>query len=115
MSETIPAHGGELIDLIVEGEDREALRERAASLPTLRLNPRALSDVELLGNGGYSPLTGFMGRADYESVVESMRLSSGLPWPIPISLAVSREESGKLREGDDVALADESGKVLAVL
>ena len=115
MSETIPAHGGELIDLTVEGEDREALRERAASLPTLRLNPRALSDVELLGNGGYSPLTGFMGRADYESVVESMRLSSGLPWSIPITLAVSRAESGKLREGDGVALADDSGKLLAVL
>jgi len=115
MSETIPAHGGELIDLTVEGEDREALRERAASLPKLRLNGRALSDLELLGNGGYSPLRGFLGRADYESVVESMRLSSGLPWSIPITLAVSREESGKLGEGDDVALADESGKVLAVL
>ncbi len=115
MSETIPAHGGELIDLTVGGEGREALRERAASLPALRLNARALSDVELLGNGGYSPLRGFMGRADYESVVESMRLASGLPWSIPITLAVSGEESRKLREGDDVALADESGRVLAVL
>ena len=115
MSETIPAHGGELVDLTISGDEREALRERAASLPTLRLDARTISDLELLGNGGFSPLRGFMGPADYESVVESMRLSSGLPWSIPVTLAVSGEESQKLSEGDEVALADDSGRVLAVL
>ena len=115
MSETIPAHGGELIELTVVGEEREALRERAASLPALRLSARALSDLELLANGGYSPLRGFMGGADYRSVVESMRLASGLPWSVPITLAVSREEAGKLREGDGVALADGDGAALAVM
>ncbi len=115
MSETIPAHGGELIELTVVGEEREALRKRAASLPALRLSARALSDLELLANGGYSPLTGFMGGADYGSVVESMRLASGLPWSVPVTLAVSREEAGKLREGGEVALADGVGAALAVM
>jgi len=115
MHETIPAHGGELIDLTVRGDEREALRERAAALPALRLNPRTVSDLELLGNGGFSPLKGFMGRADYDPVVESMRLASGLPWSIPVTLAVSREEAKGLREGSEVALADEAGNVLAVM
>ena len=115
MHETIPAHGGELIDLTVRGDEREALRERAAGLPALRLNPRTVSDLELLGNGGFSPLRGFMGRADYDPVVESMRLASGLPWPIPVTLAASREEAKGLSEGSEVALADEAGNVLAVM
>ena len=115
MHETIPAHGGELIDLTVRGDEREALRERAAGLPALRLNPRTVSDLELLGNGGFSPLKGFMGRADYDAVVEAMRLASGLPWSIPVTLAVSREEAKGLREGSEVALADEAGNVLAVM
>jgi sulfate adenylyltransferase len=101
--------------LTVGGDEREALRERASSLPTLRLSARTVSDLELLGNGGFSPLTGFMGRADYDSVVESMRLASGLPWPIPVTLAVGGEESQGLKEGGEVALADEAGTVLAVL
>lgn len=115
MSETIPPHGGKLVDLTVSGDQREALRERARSLPTIRLTARTVSDLELLGNGGYSPLEGFMGRADYESVVESMRLASGLPWPMPVTLAVSREEAQGLGEGKEVALADEACRVLAVL
>jgi len=90
MSETIPAHGGQLVDRTVGGEERQAVRQRAASLPAIRLNARSLSDLELLGSGGYSPLRGFMGRADYDSVVGSMRLASGLPWPFPITLAAGR-------------------------
>src|SRR3990172_6803576 len=115
MHETIPAHGGELIDLAARGDEREALRERAAGLPVLRLNDRTVSDLELLGNGGFSPLRGFMGRADYDAVVESMRLASGLPWSIPVTLAASREEAKGLSEGSELALADEAGNVLAVM
>ena len=113
--QTIPAHGGELIDLTVRGDERETLRERAAALPVLRLNDRTVSDLELLGNGGFSPLRGFMGRADYDAVVEAMRLASGLPWSIPVTLAASREEAKGLSEGSEVALADEAGNVLAVM
>ncbi|HLB26560.1 MAG TPA: sulfate adenylyltransferase [Dehalococcoidia bacterium] len=115
MHQTIPAHGGELIDLTVSGDEREALRERAAGLPALRLNARTVSDLELLGNGGFSPLRGFMRRADYEAVVESMRLASGLAWSIPVTLAVSSEEAKGLAEGSELALAGEDGDVLAVM
>jgi sulfate adenylyltransferase len=115
MTETIAAHGGKLIDLTAGGDEGKALRERAASLPLVRLSERTLSDVELLANGGYSPLRGFMGREDYDAVVDSMRLASGLPWSVPVTLAVSREEAKKLREGDGVALAGGDGKFVAVL
>ncbi|MEE8370136.1 MAG: sulfate adenylyltransferase [Dehalococcoidia bacterium] len=113
--EIIAPHGGQLIDLLVEGSEKEALRERAATLPTVRLSARALSDVELLATGGYSPLAGFMTEADYRGVVAGMRLASGLVWPMPITLAVSREEAAALREGTEVALTDEAGETLAVL
>ena len=87
MTDTIPAHGGTLVDLTVEGEEREALRERAGSLPAVRLNARTVSDLELLGNGGYSPLEGFMTRDDYLSVLDLKRLAKGLPWTIPVAIA----------------------------
>ncbi len=113
--DTIAPHGGRLVDLLASGPEREALRERAASLPVIRLSVRSLSDLELLAVGGYSPLEGFMTRADYRGVVGEMRLSLGLVWPMPITLAVSAEEASALREGQEVALADGSGRVLAVL
>jgi sulfate adenylyltransferase len=113
--EIIAPHGGHLVDLLVEGPEKEALWERAATLPTVRLSARALSDVELLATGGYSPLAGFMTQADYRGVVEGMRLASGLVWPMPITLAVSQEVATALREGTEVALADEAGETLAVL
>ncbi len=115
LEETIPPHGGQLVDLLVAEPEREALRERAATLPAIRLSARALSDVELLATGGYSPLDGFMTEADYAGVVAEMRLDSGLVWPMPITLAVSQDEASGLREGQEIALADETGRVLAVL
>ncbi len=113
--EIIAPHGGQLVNLMVEGPEKEALRARATTLPTVRLSARALSDVELLASGGYSPLEGFMTEADYRDVVAEMRLISGLVWPMPITLSVSREEAAGLHEGAEIALADEAGEVLAVL
>jgi sulfate adenylyltransferase len=113
--ETIPAHGGRLVNLLVQRAEGEDLREGAASLPLIRLSERSLSDLELLGIGGYSPLEGFMTEADYSSVVNDMRLASGLPWPMPITLAVSGEEAATLREGQEVVLADGSGRLHAIL
>src|SRR3990172_3969397 len=106
---TVALHSGRLVNLLVGGAEAEALRERAATLPAIRLSARSLSDLELLAVGGYSPLEGFMTEADYRGVVEEMRLASGLAWPMPITLAVSKEETAALREGREVVLADESG------
>ena len=113
--ETVPPHGGPLVDLLVEASEADELRERAVELPVVRLSARALSDLELLTVGGYSPLEGFMTAADYRRVVEEMHLASGLAWPMPITLAVSIEEAAALRDGQRVALADGSGRVLALL
>ena len=114
-TETYEAHGGPLVDLLVRGSEADALRERAASLPVARLSSRSLSDLELLAVGGYSPLEGFMTQADYRSVVTDMHLASGLPWPMPITLAVSTAEADAIAEGSEIALSDENGTLLATM
>jgi len=105
----------ELKELLVTGAEAEALRDRSAGLPAVRLNARTLSDLELLAVGGYSPLDGFMTQGDYRGVVNDMRLASGEGWSMPITLAVSADEAATIIEGADVALTDESGLPLAVM
>jgi sulfate adenylyltransferase len=100
----IAPHGGELID---RTGDRPGDAEQ---LEVVTLASRELSDLDMLASGALSPLEGFMGREDYERVVEEMRLASGLPWALPVCLAVDKGP-----EGDRVALADESGRLVAVL
>ncbi len=109
-------NGGQpLKELLVTGAEADALRERSRGLKTLRLSARSLSDLELLAIGGYSPLDGFMTRADYLGAVNDMHLSDGEPWAMPITLAVTEEDAASLKEGEQVALADESAHPLAVL
>ncbi|HEU5318378.1 MAG TPA: sulfate adenylyltransferase, partial [Chloroflexota bacterium] len=110
---TAPAVG--LVNRIAKPADRAALLERAPSLPRLQLTPRELSDLWLLAIGGYTPLDGFLCQSDYVSVVETMRLASGAPWSIPITLSVSSDAAGRVHEGDDVALLDGDGGLAAVL
>jgi sulfate adenylyltransferase len=111
----ISAHGGQLINRVLEGPAREEALERAARAPRLRLNEVNLADVELIATGVYSPLSGFVGSADYQRVVAELRLSDGTLWPIPISLATSLEQAEQLRDGGDVALEDSMGTVVALL
>ena len=98
----IAPHGGRLIDRTVRGDEAKALRERASALPALRLSARQMSDLELIANGAFSPLEGFMTRAEYERVVEEMRLADGLPWSIPVTLAVDADAAPAV--GSEVAL-----------
>ncbi|MGH3041836.1 MAG: sulfate adenylyltransferase, partial [Gaiellaceae bacterium] len=100
----IRPHGGVLVPRAGERPDD------LDSLETITLTSRELSDLDMLASGALSPLTGFMGREDYEGVVESMRLANGLPWALPVCLAVAEPP-----QGDRVALANESGRPLAVL
>jgi sulfate adenylyltransferase len=111
----IAPHGGVLIDRTLTGAEREGALERARTLPSATLGSVAASDLELIGNGAFSPLTGFMGEADYRSVVDTMRLANGLPWSIPITLAVTRDDADRLDIGSAVALQDEDGRVLGIL
>ncbi len=111
----IAPHGGVLVNRMLSGDARLAALERAARAPKIVLNAVNLSDVELLAVGAYSPLTGFMNRRDYESVVETMRLTNGLVWSLPITLAVSREIAATLREGQELALTEADGHVVAVM
>jgi sulfate adenylyltransferase len=100
----IQPHGGELVD---RNGERPAGVEK---LETVRLTSRELSDLDMLASGVLSPLTGFMGSDDYGRVVEDMRLANGLPWALPVCLAVENAPSG-----DRIALANDEGKPLAVL
>jgi sulfate adenylyltransferase len=110
----IPPHGGALIDRRPRGADRERALERAATVPSTTLNAVSLSDLELIGNGAFSPLTGFQGSADYRSVVDEMHLANGAVWSIPITLSVTREEADALPAQGEVALRD-AGRVVAIL
>src|SRR5512145_763354 len=105
--------GQPLKELLVTGSEAEALPEMALGLRTVRLNARSLSDLELLAIGGYSPLDGFMTRADYLGAVKDMHLTSGEAWAMPITLAVSDADAAALKEGDEVALVDETGRAMA--
>ena len=109
------AHGGQLINRLVTGERAAQLAAEARALPAVHLNPFEISDLEMLAIGGFSPLEGFMIRADYESVVRDMRLVNGLPWSLPITLAVTEEAARQLRGHACVALADGDGQPLAVM
>jgi len=115
MKGLIKPHGGKLINREVQGRERETLEERLPSLKKIELSSRQISDLVMIATGAFSPIEGFMGKKDYEDVLHNMRLSNGLVWSIPITLAIEKEEAAKLSEGEEVALADENGKVLAVL
>jgi ATP sulfurylase/adenylyl-sulfate kinase len=111
----IAPHGGQLIDRLATPAQVAALADRLPSLPRLSLGPRALADLDLIAVGAFSPLEGFLGRADYGSVVERMRLANGLPWSIPITLSAAADEAERLQVGSEVALTDASGAVRAIL
>lgn len=108
-------HGGELVDLMV-GPDRAAeMQAQSRDWPSWDLTARQLCDLELLLSGGFSPLRGFMTRADYEGVCHKMRLADGKLWPIPITLDVTEEFARSIKPGSAVALRDAEGVMLAIL
>src|ERR1700683_1341971 len=116
MSHIIAPHGGELADLMASPERTTELKALSREGPSWDLTPRQICDLELLISGGFSPLRGFMTPADYEGVCHNMRLSSGILWPMPITLDVKEEFAKSLTPGSSkVALRDAEGVMLAVL
>ena len=111
----IAPHGGTLVDLIVSEERSAELQEASRDWPSWDLTGRQICDLELLLNGGFSPLRGFMGQADYASVCETMRLADGTLWPIPITLEVNDTVAESIEIGTSLSLRDPEGVMLAAL
>jgi sulfate adenylyltransferase/3'-phosphoadenosine 5'-phosphosulfate synthase len=108
-------HGGVLVDRELTGDARADALKRAATLPRVKLDERELADLEMIGIGALSPLTGFMRKLDYETVVESMRLSDGLLWAMPVTLAVTTEQAESIAEGQEIALVDERDRIVGLM
>lgn len=111
----IPAHGGKLQLLFLSESEIAEEKKRALDYLSWDLSPRQLSDIELLMNGGFSPLRGFMDKADYESVCSNMQLADGLFWPMPITLDVTEEFVEQIKGADVIALRDMEGVLIATM
>lgn len=114
-NQLIQPHGGKLINRMLAGREREQSLNLAELLPSLKLNSRQLSDIELVAIGAFSPLTGFMGQKDYKNVVHHQRLANGLPWTIPVTLAVTKQEADRIRTSPEIALVDDREQIVAIL
>ncbi|MGW9128237.1 sulfate adenylyltransferase [Paenibacillus chitinolyticus] len=112
MPSSITPHGGTLINRLVTGSERDQLLVKAGDLPQIRINNWAISDLDLIGVGAFSPLTGFLNEEDYLSVVERMRLADGTVWSIPVTLAVEEAVAEELTVGKQVALVGEEDGVV---
>src|SRR5215831_16138871 len=113
VSSLIAPYGGSLVDLMVPAEARDEAKAHASQLPSIQLTERAVCDLELLATGAFSPLDRFMGQADYQSVLDHMRLANGHIFPIPITLPI--EPDPAIHLGEDVALRDSRNSLLAVM
>ncbi len=114
-NQLIAPHGGELVSNMASEVERVDLQERSRGLPEITVGSRQLADLEMLAIGTYSPLSGFMKRADYLGVVNNMHLENGLPWSVPITLSVTSEQAVSLKEGERLALVNEQGTLQAVM
>src|SRR4030067_3581698 len=109
----ITPYGGELVNLVVDENEREELLARAPKLPSIKITMRNLCDLELLATGGFSPLTTFMSKADYERVVHEMRLSDGTLFPLPITLTADSKDLPQV--GEDIVLRNANNDVMAIM
>lgn len=113
--DAIAPHGGHLVNRIATSEQKAEFLSKADFLPRVQLDDRAVSDVEMIAIGGFSPLTGFMNQQDYDHTVTEMRLANGLVWSIPITLSVSEEVASPLQEGGFIRLDNSRGEFIGVL
>ena len=111
----ISPHGGSLVDLVANPDRAAELKAQSKDWPSWDLAPRQICDLDLLTNGGFSPLRGFLGEEDYEAVCDRMRLADGTIWPMPVNLDIPEENAAALGEGASLALRDPEGVMLAVV
>lgn len=112
---SIDPHGGKLTQRELSGNDRVEYLEKCKSLSSLTISKWNVSDLEMISNGAFSPLVGFMGKEDYRSVIKDMHLANGLPWTIPITLPVTKEEASRLNIGDEVALYGDDRELAGII
>ncbi|NOX08342.1 MAG: bifunctional sulfate adenylyltransferase/adenylylsulfate kinase [Gammaproteobacteria bacterium] len=115
MKFSIPPYGGQLCDLLVGSDRSEQLKQISEGFPSVTLSQRQVCDLELLMNGAFSPLTGFMGQDAYNRCVEDMRLPSGELWPMPVTLDIPAAVAAGFEVGQQIALRDGEGFMPAVL
>jgi sulfate adenylyltransferase len=115
IADSIPAHAGQLKDLVVDAQRATLLKKIAHDLPDITLSDHHLCDFELMATGAFSPLEGFMVRADYESVLDRLQLQDGTLWPIPVCLDISEDKARSLEAGQSVALRDPEGFLLGLM
>ena len=114
-TDLIAPHGGELINRLATPVEKQDFLSQADSLPKVQLDQRATSDLVMIAIGGFSPIIGFMGQNDYLGVVKEMRLSSGVPWSVPVTLSVTPEVAAPLNIGSLIRLDNSDGKFIGVL
>ena len=112
-ADLIAPYGGNLVNLVMDQEEREALLARASKLSSIKITMRNLCDLELLATGGFSPLTTFMGKSDYERVLHEMRLTDGTLWPLPVTLTADSKELPTV--GEDIVLRSANNDVIAIM
>src|SRR3990172_10685020 len=111
-----PHGGGDLRPLLLEGSALAAETKRAQKLPKMRVSSREKGDIIMLGIGGFTPLEGFMTRADWEGVCDDMKMANGLFWPIPITLSVEASAARAIATGQDITLLDpDNAELLATM
>jgi sulfate adenylyltransferase len=115
MSNLVQPHGGTLVDRIVPEKDIQALKNRAETLPKITVDARELADIEIIGVGAASPLTGFMNKADYQSVLDNMTLANGTVWSLPFTLAVEKGLAEQALKAKGAGLYDTNGRLWAVI
>ena len=116
MSKLVAPHGGKgLTCALLTGSKLEAEKEKAEKLKKIKITPRENGDLIMMGIGGFSPITGFMNRADWKNVVENMQLTNGTFWPVPVTLSASKEDADSITTGDEIALENEDGEIMATM
>jgi sulfate adenylyltransferase len=117
MSQLVPPHGGKgLTCCLLEGAELESEKKKAATLKKINLEPREVGDLIMLGIGGFSPLTGFMTKADWKNTCENYMLEDGTFWPIPVTLSVTKLVADDIKEGEEIALFDpQHGEIMGTM
>src|SRR5450432_3712692 len=111
----VAPHGGKLVNRVLDAAARTKAEAEAAGLTVITLSARERFDLEMIAIGAFSPLTGFMGSKDFQSVCTSMRLADGTVWPIPVTLCPPNDVAAAVKVGQRVALKDEQGRTLALM